>query len=335
MIGFRLDARSNVVPYLQLVEQVRAGTSYRTARNRRPAANGSRRCPRAGDQPDTVLKAYRELQLEGLVDGRPGQGTFVLRSLAGPSLANQAGLRRELLGVVASRSPSRARRRRHRRADPDHGSRSRRRGRCVSSGSTRARCGRAVSASGTGEPGTPRLFTRPARRSHRRARGAERCGQDHAAQPRGRAASADHGICSDPWRRSDAGPGAARARRLRRAGHAAVIRTSPLASWSHSDAEPNAGFDERLALDRLRQLDPHRPSRRDPLGRSTGAGGARDRPREAAVAPAARRAGGEPRPARPTRVPPGPRRKRGRGGTHRAWCSPRTCWPTSSDCATT
>ena len=33
--------------------------------------------------PNTVLKAYRELELEGLVDGRPGQGTFVLRSLAG------------------------------------------------------------------------------------------------------------------------------------------------------------------------------------------------------------------------------------------------------------
>jgi hypothetical protein len=33
---------------------------------------------------------------EGLVEGRPGLGTFVLRSLAGPSLASQAGLRRDL-----------------------------------------------------------------------------------------------------------------------------------------------------------------------------------------------------------------------------------------------
>ena len=98
MIGFRLDARSNVVPYLQLVEQVRqalriglleTGDQLPTVRDvaRELAIN-----------PNTVLKAYRELELEGLVDGRPGQGTFVLRSLAGPSLANQAGLRRELLG---------------------------------------------------------------------------------------------------------------------------------------------------------------------------------------------------------------------------------------------
>ena len=98
MIGFRLDVRSNVVPYLQLVEQVRqalriglleTGDQLPTVRDvaRELAIN-----------PNTVLKAYRELELEGLVDGRPGQGTFVLRSLAGPSLANQAGLRRELLG---------------------------------------------------------------------------------------------------------------------------------------------------------------------------------------------------------------------------------------------
>jgi GntR family transcriptional regulator len=98
MIGFRLDARSNVVPYLQLVEQVRqalriglleAGDQLPTVRDvaRSLAIN-----------PNTVLKAYRELELEGLVEGRPGQGTFVIRSLAGPSLASQAGLHRELLG---------------------------------------------------------------------------------------------------------------------------------------------------------------------------------------------------------------------------------------------
>jgi GntR family transcriptional regulator len=35
--------------------------------------------------PNTVLKAYRELEHEGLVKGRPGQGTYVVRSLSGPS----------------------------------------------------------------------------------------------------------------------------------------------------------------------------------------------------------------------------------------------------------
>ncbi len=97
MIEFRLEGRTNVVPYLQLVEQVRQalrmgllapGDQLPTVRD----VAGS-----LAINPNTVLKAYRELELEGLVEGRPGQGTFVLRSLAGPSLASQAGLRRELV----------------------------------------------------------------------------------------------------------------------------------------------------------------------------------------------------------------------------------------------
>jgi GntR family transcriptional regulator len=46
--------------------------------------------------PNTVLKAYRELEIEGLAEGRPGVGTFITRTLAGPSLANQADLREDL-----------------------------------------------------------------------------------------------------------------------------------------------------------------------------------------------------------------------------------------------
>jgi GntR family transcriptional regulator len=96
MIGFRLDGRSNVVPYLQLVDQVRkalrtglleAGDQLPTVRE---VAEG------VSINPNTVLKAYRQLEHEGLVEGRPGQGTFVVRSLAGPSLANHAALRLEL-----------------------------------------------------------------------------------------------------------------------------------------------------------------------------------------------------------------------------------------------
>ena len=46
--------------------------------------------------PNTVLKAYRELERDRLVEGRPGLGTFVLRSLAGPALASHAALRQDL-----------------------------------------------------------------------------------------------------------------------------------------------------------------------------------------------------------------------------------------------
>ena len=45
--------------------------------------------------PNTVSKAYRELELEGLVAARQGVGTFVTRSLAGSSLAAHEPLRRD------------------------------------------------------------------------------------------------------------------------------------------------------------------------------------------------------------------------------------------------
>ena len=51
--------------------------------------------------PNTVLKAYRELEHEGLVTGRPGVGTFVTKSLSEPSLAAHGPLRRDLLRWLA------------------------------------------------------------------------------------------------------------------------------------------------------------------------------------------------------------------------------------------
>ena len=50
--------------------------------------------------PNTVLKAYRELEREGLVSGRPGLGTFVRRSLGETSMNDRARLRAELVQWV-------------------------------------------------------------------------------------------------------------------------------------------------------------------------------------------------------------------------------------------
>jgi GntR family transcriptional regulator len=96
MIGFRLDGRSNVVPYLQLVDQVRKAlrTGLLEPGDQLPTVREV--AESVSINPNTVLKAYRQLEHEGLVEGRPGQGTFVVRSLAGPSLASHAALRLEL-----------------------------------------------------------------------------------------------------------------------------------------------------------------------------------------------------------------------------------------------
>lgn len=96
MIEFRLDQRSGVAPYLQLAQQVRHSIRLGYLRP-------GDQLPRVKDvvaslaiNPNTVLKAYRELEREGLVEGRPGVGTFVLRGLDGPSPRAHAALRRSL-----------------------------------------------------------------------------------------------------------------------------------------------------------------------------------------------------------------------------------------------
>jgi GntR family transcriptional regulator len=47
--------------------------------------------------PNTVLKAYRELEHEGLIESRAGVGTFIVRSLAGPELSHHPALRGSLM----------------------------------------------------------------------------------------------------------------------------------------------------------------------------------------------------------------------------------------------
>ena len=98
MIEFHLDGHSKVATYMQLVQQVRQSL-------RLGLIEPGEQLPKVRDvaeslaiNPNTVLKAYRQLELEGMVGARPGVGTFVKRSLAGPSLANQAALRHELIG---------------------------------------------------------------------------------------------------------------------------------------------------------------------------------------------------------------------------------------------
>ena len=96
MIEFHLDGRSPVATYKQLVQQVRQALRVGLLEHGDQLPRVREVAESLAINPNTVLKAYRELEHEGLVKGRPGLGTFVVRSLAGPSLASQAGLRREL-----------------------------------------------------------------------------------------------------------------------------------------------------------------------------------------------------------------------------------------------
>ncbi|MFD5315985.1 GntR family transcriptional regulator [Streptomyces sp. NPDC127098] len=97
MIEFVLDGRSKVATYMQLVLQVKQALRVGIARPGDQLPKVREVARTLAINPNTVLKAYRELELEGLAEGRPGVGTFLVGTLAGDSLAHQAQLREELV----------------------------------------------------------------------------------------------------------------------------------------------------------------------------------------------------------------------------------------------
>ena len=77
-ISFTLDVRSGVPTYLQIVQQVESSL-------RLGHLQSGDRLPKVKDvvstltiNPNTVLKAYRELENRGITIGRPGVGTFII-----------------------------------------------------------------------------------------------------------------------------------------------------------------------------------------------------------------------------------------------------------------
>lgn len=102
MIAFRLDPRSGVAPYQQIVQQVRHALRLGMLGPGDQLPTVKEVVEQLAINPNTVLKAYRELEHAGLVEGRPGQGTFVLHAIIGPPPQRQAALRRSLERWVAS-----------------------------------------------------------------------------------------------------------------------------------------------------------------------------------------------------------------------------------------
>src|SRR3954451_17783202 len=81
MLQFHLDTRSGVPTYLQLVQQVKQAVRLGILQPGDQLPTVKEVVGSLAINPNTVLKAYRELDLEGLVEGRRGQGTFVSSQL--------------------------------------------------------------------------------------------------------------------------------------------------------------------------------------------------------------------------------------------------------------
>ena len=77
MIQFHLDTRSGVPTYLQLAQQVRQAVRLGVLHPGDQLPTVKEVVGDLAINPNTVLKAYRELDREGVVEGRRGVGTFV------------------------------------------------------------------------------------------------------------------------------------------------------------------------------------------------------------------------------------------------------------------
>lgn len=104
--SFRLDGHSGVPVYRQLIDQVQAAVATGVLR--------------AGDQlptirlvavelsinPNTVTRAYREMEIRGLVDSQQGTGTFIADRQIESSRKEQNRQLAQLVGEFVSRAGS-------------------------------------------------------------------------------------------------------------------------------------------------------------------------------------------------------------------------------------
>jgi GntR family transcriptional regulator len=102
VLDFRIDPTAGIAPYTQLVQQVKQALrlGWLQPGDKLPTAHEV--AASVAINPNTVQKAYKELEHEGLIAGRPGQGTFVQRSLSQSTPASLALLTRRLQRWIAA-----------------------------------------------------------------------------------------------------------------------------------------------------------------------------------------------------------------------------------------
>jgi GntR family transcriptional regulator len=92
LIDLRVDPRTGTPVYLQIVQQVRNALRLGVLRPGDQMPTVRELVATLAINPNTVMRAYRELEAAGLISGRAGQGTFVRETLPGPSAEELAEL---------------------------------------------------------------------------------------------------------------------------------------------------------------------------------------------------------------------------------------------------
>jgi GntR family transcriptional regulator len=100
VFAFRLDAHSGVPVYRQLIDQVLAAVATGTLRpgNQLPTVRGV--AVDLAINPNTVSRAYREMEIRGILDTQQGMGTFVAERLLDIAAGSDVERKRQLNQLI-------------------------------------------------------------------------------------------------------------------------------------------------------------------------------------------------------------------------------------------
>jgi GntR family transcriptional regulator len=102
--GFRLDLHSGVPAYRQIIDQVTGGLAA-------GALTGGEQLPTVRQvavdlsiNPNTVMRAYRELEIRGIIESLQGTGTFISHQDGKPDEAEHQRRLSQLVGEFVARA---------------------------------------------------------------------------------------------------------------------------------------------------------------------------------------------------------------------------------------
>jgi GntR family transcriptional regulator len=104
--AFRLDAHSGVPVYRQLIDQVQAAIASGTLAAGDQLPTVRQVAVDLAINPNTVLRAYREMEIRGLLDSQQGTGTFIADRKIEYSQAETDRKLGQLVGEFVSRAGS-------------------------------------------------------------------------------------------------------------------------------------------------------------------------------------------------------------------------------------
>jgi|ERR1041384_6347384 len=102
--GFQLDLNSGVPAYRQIIDQVTGGLAAGTLSSGEQLPTVRQVAVDLSINPNTVMRAYRELEIRGIIESLQGTGTFISHQDGKPDEAERRRRLSQLVGEFLARA---------------------------------------------------------------------------------------------------------------------------------------------------------------------------------------------------------------------------------------